>query len=164
MTYLRLVHAPALLEAARNTLGKTQATLGELLGVSRRTVQRWQGGNGTPSIQQWAELARQTHALDPELAAKIAAEMGESLVSLRLVEPARRPDPVVVAGPPPRPATPLGDLVDSIVCAAAEAIAVAPQSIRPALLAAFTRAASVSLTVEEVRTSLGAFTAKTGSS
>jgi hypothetical protein len=98
--------------------------------------------------------------VDPALSERIATEMGETLVSLRIVEPPPRAEPLAPAGPPPRPATPLGDLVDSIVCAAAEAIAVAPQSIRPALLAAFERAASVSLTVDEVRASLGGFTAR----
>jgi DNA-binding XRE family transcriptional regulator len=155
MTYMRVVHSPGLLELARSALGKTQETLGDLLGVSRRTIQRWQGGNGTPTIQQWALLARHAHAVDPELASRIAAEMGETLVSLRIVEPPPLPEPAPrPAGPPPRPAAPLSDLVDSIVCAAAEAIAATPQSIRPALLAAFARAASVSLSVDEVRVAL----------
>jgi DNA-binding XRE family transcriptional regulator len=155
MVYMRMVHSPELLERAREALSKTQQTLGELLGVSRRTVQRWQAGNGHPTIQQWAFLARQTHAVDEHLAARIAAEMGETLVSLRIVEPPPLPEPSArPVGPPPRPAASLSDLVDSIVCAAAEAGATTPQSIRQPLLAAFTRAASVSLTVEEVRGTL----------
>jgi hypothetical protein len=44
--------------------------------------------------------------------------------------------------------------VDSIVCAAAEAIATTPQAVRPALLAAFERAASVGPAVDDVRGAL----------
>jgi DNA-binding XRE family transcriptional regulator len=136
-------------------LGKTQETLGELLGVSRRTMSRWQGGSNSPSIEMWALLAQHLHGTDPALARRIASEMGETLVSLGIVPPPPAADPPpAAAGPPPRPQPPIGDLVDSIVCAAAEAVSTTPQSIRPALLAAFDRTASVQLTVDEVRTTL----------
>jgi DNA-binding XRE family transcriptional regulator len=159
--YLRIVHSPGLLVMGGAALKLGQRELGELLGVSRRTMQRWQKGDGFPSIQQWALLARHVYAVNPDLAARIATQMGETLESLRIVAPAPPPIPVapppVAVAPPPvplRPQASLADLVDSVVCAAAEAIAVAPQSIRPALLAAFARAASVSLTVDEVRGAL----------
>jgi hypothetical protein len=42
-----------------------------------------------------------------------------------------------------------------VVCAAAEALSLAPQSVRPALLAAFEKAREVELTVEEVASVLG---------
>jgi hypothetical protein len=44
--------------------------------------------------------------------------------------------------------------VDSIVCAAAEAVAATPQAMRPALLAAFERAASLGLEIDAVRAAL----------
>jgi DNA-binding XRE family transcriptional regulator len=155
MTYLRVVHSPGLLVHAQEALGLTQETFGRLLGVSRRTMGRWQGGAHQPSIQEWANIAGHVHRVDPTLAARIATEMGETLVSLGIVEAPRAPEPPVQpAGPPPRPAVPVSDLVDSIVCAAAEAAATTPQSIRGALLAAFDRAASVQLTVDEVRATL----------
>ena len=155
MTYLRLVHAPALLTHAQTALVLTQETLGALLGVSRRTMTRWQGGGHHPSIQQWAVLARHVYAVKPALAAEIAAEMGETLVSLGIVAPPAPPEPgPVVPEGPTRPVTPTAALVDSIVCAAAEAVATTPQSMRPALLAAFDRAAVVSLSIDEIRASL----------
>jgi DNA-binding XRE family transcriptional regulator len=155
MVYLRIVHSPALLSEAQHALGLTQETLGVRLGVSRRTMGRWVAGDNGPTIQQWADLAGHVHASDPALAARIAEEMGESLVSLGIVPPAPPAAAAALpAGPPPRPAIPMSDLVDSIVCAAAEATATTPQSIRPALLAAFDRAASVSLTVDDVRATL----------
>jgi hypothetical protein len=46
------------------------------------------------------------------------------------------------------------DLVDSIVCAAAEAAATTPQAMRPAILAALDRMLSVQLGVDEVRAAL----------
>ena len=196
MTYLRLVHAPALLTHAQTALVLTQETLGALLGVSRRTMTRWQGGGHHPSIQQWAVLARHVYAVKPALAAEIAAEMGETLVRAKIAkgnvvvagafDPSRtrhahavaveqnphhhhrvirrfppsvappappEPGPVVPEGPT-RPVTPTAALVDSIVCAAAEAVATTPQSMRPALLAAFDRAAVVSLSIDEIRASL----------
>jgi hypothetical protein len=155
MTYLRIVRAPGLLTKAQTALGMSQVQMGhKLLGCSRRTMSRWVRGDNGPSIQQWATLAQAVYASDPALAAEIASEMGETLVSLRLEAPATVAASMATAGPPPRPAPPVSDLVDSVVCAAAEAIATTPQAIRPALLAAFDRTASVSLTMDDVRAAL----------
>jgi DNA-binding XRE family transcriptional regulator len=155
MTYLRLVHSPALLTQAQTALGLTQETLGDLLGVSRRTMTRWQGGGHHPSIQQWADLARHVYRVKPALAQAIASEMGETLVSLGLVAPPAPPQPAPVApAAPSRPEAPTVALVDSIVCAAAEAVASTPQSMRPALLAAFERAAVVHLSIDDIRAAL----------
>jgi DNA-binding XRE family transcriptional regulator len=155
MAYIRTLYSPELLIAVQNALGKTQETLGQLLGVSRRTMTRWQGGSNSPPIESWALLARHVHGADAALAERIASEMGETLVSLGIVPPppAAKPAPAAAALPP-RPHPPIGDLVDSIVCAAAEAVSTTPQSIRPALLAAFDRTASIQLTVDAVRAAL----------
>jgi DNA-binding XRE family transcriptional regulator len=151
MTYIRIVSAPHLLSQAQNALGHTQESLGRILGISRKTMGRWQSGHGSPSIQQWAEIARWVHARNPDLAARIASEMGESLVSLGIVAPiAPQAAPAVPVTPP----IPTSDLVDSIVCAAAEAVAMTPQAIRPAVLAAFDRAASVRMSIDDVRATL----------
>jgi DNA-binding XRE family transcriptional regulator len=158
MTYIRLVMAPGLLVRAQTALGMTQETLGALLGVSRKTMGRWQAGHGNPTIQQWAQIAARVHAVNPALAATIAAEMGEDLASLGIAASSPQQAPALPAGTHARQAVTTGDLVDSIVCAAAEAVAATPQYIRPALLAAFDRAASVSLVVDEVRTTLRAGT------
>jgi hypothetical protein len=41
-------------------------------------------------------------------------------------------------------------LVDAVVCVAAEAMALSPQAVRPAVLAAFTRARDVGISAEAV--------------
>jgi DNA-binding XRE family transcriptional regulator len=155
VTLIRMVKAPGLLVLAGRSLGMNQFQFGELLGVSRRTMARWHAGQNGPSFRRWVDLVRHVHPVDSALAAQIAAELGETLVSLGVEAP---PPPVVPAAqvdlPPPRPMPSVGDLVDSIVCAAAEAIAATPQAVRPALLAAFERAASVGLAVDDVRGAL----------
>jgi hypothetical protein len=47
-------------------------------------------------------------------------------------------------------------LVDTVVCAAAEALGVPPPAVRPALLAAFQRAREVGLTTEDVEQAISA--------
>jgi DNA-binding XRE family transcriptional regulator len=150
-----MLNAPGLLTRARSALGMSQEGFGELLGVSRRTMVRWQGGSSGPSYENWMELVRHVHPKSRALAVEIATELEETLVSLGLEAP---PAPAVTApeipAAPARPSPPVADLVDSIVCAAAEAVASTPQAIRPALLAAFERAASLGLQMDEVRGAL----------
>jgi DNA-binding XRE family transcriptional regulator len=134
---------------ARIALGLNQRTLGEALGVSKRTVQRWDARQGQPFPWQLAKIATLVASKDVQLAAKIAAAGGTSLEQLGIDAPP------VVAPLPAAPRTPLQRLVDVVVCAAAEALAVAPQSVRPALLAAFTKARDVDLTIDEVASVLG---------
>jgi DNA-binding XRE family transcriptional regulator len=149
------VNAPGLLTKAQQALGTSQQGLGKLLGVSRRTMVRWQGGRGGPSYDTWLVLVRHVYRASRPAAAEIAQELGATLVSLGLEAP---PAPVAatapVAQPPRRPAPAIGDLVDSIVCAAAEAVATTPQAMRPALLAAFERAASLGLEIDDVHAAL----------
>ncbi len=147
MTYVRLLIEPSLLTKAQIAMGMSQEQLGKVAGVSRRTMVRWQQGDNGPSLDQWVTIARRVYRQDRAVASEIAQKMGESLESLGLEAPA----PAQQAAPPARPMPPIGDLVDSIVCAAAEAVTMTPQAIRPAVLAAFDRAASVAVTIDEVR-------------
>lgn len=154
MSLLRIVHAPGLLVRVQSALGVSQKKLGELIGCSRRTIVRYSQGAHGPSIANWHLLAREVFTKEPALAEEIARETGETLESLGIVKPS--PPPVPAPAPAPviveaRPEPPIGDLVDSIVCAAAEAVATTPQAIRPALRAAFDRAASVGVAIEDVR-------------
>lgn len=114
-----------LLIEARRILGLSQGALGELLGSSRRSGQRWETGPGEPSHPQLHDLARRIHPSDPELAAAIAAEGHATLESLGIVRP--QPPPA----PPP------------------------PSTIRPALVAAFVRARKLGLSVDAVERALG---------
>src|SRR5258708_9386755 len=88
MTLVRIVNAPGLLMRVQMAIVGSQRELGLVVGVSRRTVSRWMGGQSGPSIPQWATLARATYRVDPALARTIASEMGETLVTLGIEAPA----------------------------------------------------------------------------
>lgn len=138
-----------LLIQARHLLGVSQGDLGEMIGSSRRTAQRWETTSTRPDPRHWCEIARRVHPLDPALAAKLAALGGSSLVELGLAAPAAPAAPGAdaqgaVASRSGSPAgAPSPEAIDSIVAAAAEAL-------RPAILAAFARAQALGLTVEAV--------------
>lgn len=100
-------------------------------------------------------MVRGVFPVDRELAAEMAEAAGTTLEALGLV-PAR-------AAPAPAPASAADELrasaraekiVDSVVCAASEAMDVLPRAIRPALLAAFTRTRELGLSVESVEQAL----------
>ena len=131
----------ALLLQAQMALKMSQTAFGQLLGVSRRTIIRWHGNHLNLPVHHQATLTRLVHAQDPALASALATAFGGTLESLGVVTPAA-----------PLPA--YRDLADVIVCAAAEAAGLAPQAIRPALVAAFDRAASVGLTIADVQKGL----------
>ena len=139
----------------RDALVIGQRGLGELLGASRRTVQRWDSGHGGPTADQLARIASAVHPRDASLATKIATVAGTTLEQLGLVrpEPAVAPPPVAntPALPPPSPPS---HLTDAVVCAAAEALNTPPPAVRPVLLAAFRRAREVGLRVEDVEQAL----------
>jgi hypothetical protein len=138
-------HDPhAWFELARQALGTTQQKLGEQLGVSRRTAQRW-GAHGMPSYHL-PDLARLVHPRDPGLAREIAAAAGMTLEVAGLAQPPPAP-------PPPPPPPPDG-IVDAVVCAAAEAMEMMPKEVRPGLLAAFGRAKEIGLTVDVIERAL----------
>jgi hypothetical protein len=130
----------ALLVEVSFALGLNQRTLGELLGVSARTIQRWQRGGTTLLPSQVARLAAALHPRDPALAERVAKAGGTSLAELQV-------------GTPPRAPT-LRHLVDSMVCAAADAMDVLPSAVRPALAAAFGRAYEMGVSVETVQAEL----------
>jgi transcriptional regulator with XRE-family HTH domain len=132
----------ALLVEARRILQVSQGALGEMLGSSQRTGQRWETGGSPPSPAQLHELARLVHPTDAPLAAQIAAAGGSSLEQLGIV-------PLAPPLPPPAPPDPKY-IVDTVVCAAAEAMQLMPDAIRPALRAAFRRAKLAGLSVQDV--------------
>jgi transcriptional regulator with XRE-family HTH domain len=138
---------------ARRALNSDQRRMGELLGVSRRTVQRWDSGRGGPSAGQLARLASAVHPLDAALAGRIAGAAGTTLVELGRERPAPPVASPVAAPPPPSPPS---HLTDAVVCAAAEALEASPTAVRPVLLAAFRRAHEVGLRVEQVEEALDA--------
>jgi DNA-binding XRE family transcriptional regulator len=134
---------PALSADARIALHLTQRELADLVGTSLRTVQRWEAQRSHPA--SW-EIHRLADAVRPHDAA-LASELDELAP-----RPAPPPPPVAqvptsAPAPPPSP-LPAAVLLDSVVCAAAEAMTLAPQALRPALLAAFARAKDAGLTID----------------
>ena len=142
---------PNLFHRARATLLLSQLALAEALGASRRTGQRWDAAQAYPNYGQLETLARLVHPKDPGFAAEIANGLGTTLVELGL-EPAPSPPVQAPSAQLPRTSSEQrrGHIVDSVVCAAAEAMNVLPGAIRPALLAAFTRASDLGLDIDAV--------------
>jgi transcriptional regulator with XRE-family HTH domain len=134
-----------LVTRARLVLGITQAELGDMLGVARRTVIRWATGS-VPLASQIIDLAKAVHPKDAELAAALAVSAGARLEEIGL-PPLRPPAPGPLAKE---------NAIHSIVCAAAEASVGSPQSARAGLLAALDRAAKLGVSSEELRAALRA--------
>ena len=145
-----------LLQRARRVLDlSSQGALGEALGSSARTGQRWEQGRSDMGMPDLHKLIVMVHPRDPQLAAQLAQVKGTTLLAAGIAPP---PPPLpVAAAPPASPAPPPPDpayLVDTVVCAAAEAMDVMPEGIRPALRAAFRRARLARLTVEDIDAAL----------
>lgn len=94
-------------------------------------------------MDQLQTLARAVYPEDAALAAKVAAEGGQTLEGLGLVRPEPAPPPAPSA--PPRPFPPTRLVAESVVCAAAEAMQAPPAVMREVLRAAFARALGLSL-------------------
>jgi hypothetical protein len=142
----------ALVSRAQLALSLNQKELGELLGASQRTAQRWAAGQASLDNAQIRQLAIAVHPHDPELAASLASAALETLESLGLGRPAGHD--TVPAGPP-LPSDLVPYLVDSVVCAAAEALALSPSVARGALAAALERAKATRLGVDDMLAVLG---------
>jgi DNA-binding XRE family transcriptional regulator len=143
---------PLVIALSRETLTLNQLKLAKLVGSSLRSVQRWEAGRGSPAPWHFHRLADAVRPHDADLASQIDVWAPRPAppppaVTAPPVLPAPAPPPP----PPPLPApVPAGVLVDSVVCAAAEAMALSPQAIRPAVLAAFARARDAGLTMDAV--------------
>jgi transcriptional regulator with XRE-family HTH domain len=131
-----------LLFRARRATGMTQEELGNALRVSKRTVARWETGQAYLGVNEVRDLVRLVHPQDRALAAELASSASESLESLGLE---------VSQAPPPLPSH---LVVDAVVCAAADALEAAPNTVRAALHAAFKRARDLRLSVDDVEKAL----------
>jgi DNA-binding XRE family transcriptional regulator len=142
-----------LLVRARSMLGMTQEEFANAFDSSRRTVLRMEAGASWPTLAQLHKIACAVSTHDAQLAAQIAAESGETLESLGIVSPAAEPPPLArVRSPGAMP--PIHLMVESIVCAAAEALETTPRGVRHVLRAAFGRAHEMGLTVGDVHGAL----------
>ncbi len=129
----------ALVIRCRMALRLTQEDFGNILGVTKRTVQRWEERGALLIDSQIEALARAVYPAEPDLAAEVAAARGTTLDRLGVV-----PSADGTTTPNAR------DAIDSIVRAAAEAVGLASEAIRPAVAAAFLRAGEVGLDVKSV--------------
>jgi transcriptional regulator with XRE-family HTH domain len=130
-----------------------QEALGDVLGVSRRTISRWTAGRRSLTDAELIALARALHLKRPELAAQLATVAGTTLVGAGIVPPPPAPAaPPTPAAPPPDPR----HQVESVLCAAAEALDASPRAMRPALLAAFERAIAMHLDLSTLTAGLHA--------
>ena len=129
----------------RRALGLLQREVAAIVGRHQRTIARWEAGSAYIYEEDWRKLAVVAYPKDAELAATLAAAGNTTLEALGLVAPA----------PPARaPAAAPAHLVDSVVCAAAEAMNMPPQAVRSSVQAAFERAAALGLGLDDVRTTL----------
>jgi transcriptional regulator with XRE-family HTH domain len=151
MPYIPSRDAVALVLKAQLTLGVSQKELGAILGISRRTVSRMASNLSDPTLAQLQRLARAVHPRDASLAAALAAEGATSLEDLGLVRVA---PPAAPPAPPSRPFPPVRLLVESVVCAAAEAMQAPPMAVRNVLRSALARAHALGLSVEEMNEAL----------
>jgi type IV secretory pathway TrbD component len=128
---------------AQLALQLTNAALGQLLGVSKRTVQRWLVAGAGPTPWHAAALAREVARVDPELARELEvlaeaahAALGEDrLKPLQPLAPPAAPEAA-----PPAPQEPRPDPLESVVYAACAAADLTPKVARAAVAAAFGRA------------------------
>jgi DNA-binding XRE family transcriptional regulator len=148
-----------LLTLSREALHLTQLELAHVIGSSLRTVQRYEARRARPHAWELHKLADAVRPHDADLASQIdvwaprPAPPVSPVTGSTAVEPAAPPAlpaPSLPAAPPLPPTVPAGVLVDSVVCAAAEAMSLSPQAIRPAVLAAFARARDAGLTMDLV--------------
>ena len=136
----------ALTLMARRVLAMSQRELANLLGISERTVQRWDSGRSTPYAPDMARLAVAVHPRNAALAQRIAARSGKSLEELGVrtaqadaAEPAARVPPEMVV-----------HLASTVVCATADVLGVPPATARTALLVALRKAADLELSAEDL--------------
>jgi len=136
----------SLVSRAQKALGMPHRLFGDALGASERTAARWAAGHSALTVTQLCTLATLVHPHDPELAAALAASSGETLESLGIVAAAAAPKTTLAPHL----------IADLIVCAAADALGTAPSAARGALLAAFSRAREMGLSVADVEQALAA--------
>jgi transcriptional regulator with XRE-family HTH domain len=127
-----------LLIHCRLALGLSQQELAAVVGVTKRTLMRWEERGTVLLPPQAAALARALNDVRPDLAAQIAASVGATLPTLGVV-PAADSSPTTISDP-----------VDSVVRAAASVMGCAPNDIRSAVAAAFVQAHEIGLDVEDV--------------
>jgi DNA-binding transcriptional regulator YiaG len=125
----------SLIVQCRLALGVTQQEFAQIFGYTKRTVQRWEERGAALIPSEIETLARVLYPVRPDLAAQVAEAADTTL------------DRIGVGALGASAATAASDPIDSVVNAAAEAIGVTADAIRPAVCAAFRRAQELGLDV-----------------
>jgi len=133
-----------LLIQCQMALGLTQQKLGDLLGHTKRTVQRWEDRGAILLPSALETLVRALYPVRPDLAEQVATAGGTTLEQLGI--------PSVAASGPPA----ISEPIEAIVRSAAEAMGVTPEVVRPAIATAFAKARETGLDVQAVATYLQA--------
>ena len=141
----------SLFHEGRRALGMTAVDAAALMGASRRTSQRWSAGRSTPGIHGLYALAVAVLPKDAKLAARIHAAAVEEAASIRMTLP-----PLTTSEPSAKPTVAERRAVDTVLCAAADAMNLAPRAVRPGLLAALLRAREESLGIDAMIAALTA--------
>jgi transcriptional regulator with XRE-family HTH domain len=126
----------------RMALGLSQKQLGDLVGCAKRTIQRWEDRGAILIPSEVEPLVRALCSVRLDLAERLATSIGTSLEALGIDASLASPAPASF------------DPIDSVVRVATEAVGVTPDAIRPALTAAFVRAAELGLDVQAVARAL----------
>jgi hypothetical protein len=140
---------PELLYRLQTTLHMTQKELGNLIGLSSRTIIRYYGHGGTFTPSQYATLAKALALQDPALATYCARLSGQTLEQLGITKPPELPAPASSPLTAARPSPSAPHLADSVVCAGAEAMQCTPTQMRPGLTAALERMIALGMSAEE---------------
>jgi hypothetical protein len=130
-----------LLSEVRRALQMNQLKFAELIGSSKRTVQRIEGGRAWLSGNEAALAVRALHPQDPELAGRLAAFCSITLAAAGIAA-------VASSSAASRGA------IDSVLCAAADVLDLSPRAVRPALLAALARARDLGLGMDALLATL----------
>lgn len=70
----------------RKSKGYTQSALAEMLGISNRTVSKWETGDGLPDISMLPELAKVLGVSVDEILAGKRVQAGDCAVKVEEVE------------------------------------------------------------------------------
>jgi DNA-binding XRE family transcriptional regulator len=134
---------------SRKLLKLTQKELALKTGFAQRTLVRWEGGSAHFDPSSALKLAPHVYPVDRDVAAELVAYAGQTLVSAGLEAP---PPPAPSAEPPPPPTvTPpeiLLALVESVVCAAADAAESTPKAVRASVHLVLRRAHAIGLDLD----------------
>jgi hypothetical protein len=122
-----------LLVLCQQALRLTQQELGELLGCTKRTIQRWQDRGFAPGALEAETLARALQPLRPDLA--------DQVLQLRRTV-------ALAAGMPPPVVPATAEVIAGILRAAADAVGTSPEAIRPAIMAALLEADAAGVDVQ----------------